>query len=248
MTKKGWIIFVALCVALIGGLIFLQQHNEVDVSKVSTTEVQKASSSDGNIGEHIYGNKDSKVILVEYADYQCPGCNSVYPVLKKVADKYKDKIGYIFRNYPLTSAHPNALAAAAAAESAGLQGKFWEMHNALFENKSSWADLSGDDRTNYFVKLAKNIGGIDTSKFTTDLDNASVRKKIDYDMALGKKDGVTGTPALYINGKDVGNQKVLNGKLVDDSNSDSNASYVWANADDFEEFVIKPALKSAGIE
>ena len=79
------------------------------------------------------------------------------------------------------------------------------------------------------------------------LFRSNIRKKIDYDMALGKKDSVGGTPAMYINSKDVGSQKVLNGKLVSGTNTDTNASYVWANADDFEKFVIQPAMKSAGI-
>ena len=247
MTKKAWIIFAAMCVGLIGGLIFLQQRNQIDVSSVDTTKVQPASSESGHISEHVYGNANSKVLLVEYADFQCPGCNSSYPVTKKVIEKYKDKIGFIFRNYPLTSAHPNALAAAAAAESAGLQGKYWEMHNSLFENRASWVELSGSTRTENFVKLASDIKGLNVEKFKADLENPNIRKKIDYDMALGKKDSVGGTPAMYINGKDVGSQKVLNGKLVSGTNTDTNASYVWANADNFEKFVIQPAMKSAGI-
>ena len=248
MTKKAWIIFAAMCVGLIGGLIFLQQRNQIDVSSVDTTKAQPASSESGDISEHVYGNSNSKVLLVEYADFQCPGCNSSYPVTKKVIEKYKDKIGFIFRNYPLTSAHPNALAAAAAAESAGLQGKYWEMHNSLFENRASWVELSGSTRTENFVKLASDIKGLNIEKFKADLENPNIRKKIDYDMALGKKDNVGGTPAMYINGKDVGSQKVLNGKLVSGTNTDTNASYVWANADDFEKFVIQPAMKSAGID
>lgn len=247
MTKKAWIIFAAMCVGLIGGLIFLQQRNQIDVSNVDTTKAQSASSESGGISDHIYGNANSKVLLVEYADFQCPGCNSSYPVTKKVTEKYKDKIGFIFRNYPLTSAHPNALAAAAAAESAGLQGKYWEMHNSLFENRASWVELSGSTRTENFVKLASDIKGLNVEKFKADLENPNIRKKIDYDMALGKKDSVGGTPAMYINGKDVGSQKVLNGKLVSGTNTDTNASYVWANADNFEKFVIQPAMKSAGI-
>ena len=247
MTKKAWIIFAAMCVGLIGGLIFLQQRNQIDVSSVDTTKAQPASSESGDISEHVYGNSNSKVLLVEYADFQCPGCNSSYPVTKKVIEKYKDKIGFIFRNYPLTSAHPNALAAAAAAESAGLQGKYWEMHNSLFENRASWVELSGSTRTENFVKLASDIKGLNIEKFKADLENPNIRKKIDYDMALGKKDSVGGTPAMYINGKDVGSQKVLNGKLVSGTNTDTNASYVWADADNFEKFVIQPAMKSAGI-
>lgn len=247
MTKKAWIIFALMCIALIGGLVALRQHSQIDVSNVNTSKPQPASSINGNIGDHVYGNANSKVILVEYADFQCPGCNSSYPITKKISEKYRDKIGFIFRNYPLTSAHPNALAAAAAAESAGFQGKYWEMHDTLFENRSSWVELTGTARTDYFVKLASDIKGINVDKFKSDLENPAIRKKIDYDMALGKKDKVSGTPAMYINGKDIGNQKVLDGKLVDSNNNDSNANYVWTKEDTFEKFVIQPALKNAGI-
>ena len=170
----------------------------------------------------------------------------MHPIIKKVVEKYKGQIGYVFRNYPLTNAHPNALAAAAAAESAGVEGKYWEMHDKLFEQRSNWVELTGAARTNYFVSLAAELG-INKDKFSEHLDSASIRKKIDYDLAVGAKAGVGGTPALFIGKKDVGNQKVSNGKIISTSKTDSNATYVWANADDFEKYVIVPALKEHGI-
>jgi protein-disulfide isomerase-like protein with CxxC motif len=101
-------------------------------------------------------------------------------------------------------------------------------------------------RTNYFISLAAELG-INKDKFSEHLDSASIRKKIDYDLAVGAKAGVGGTPALFIGKKDVGNQKVSNGKIISTSKTDSNATYVWANADDFEKYVIVPALKEHGI-
>ena len=247
MTKKSWIIFGAICIGLIGGLIYLSNNNKANVDDVSATDIQVASAENGNIAEHTYGNMDSKVILYEYADYQCPGCYSAYPIIKEVTEKYKDQIGYVFRNYPLTSSHPNALAAAAASESAGLEGKYWEMHNSLFTNRSNWINLLGEERTEYFASLATALG-VDKEKFLSHLDDANVRKKINYDLALGQKAGVSGTPALYIGSKDVGNQKVLNGSIVSSSNTDSSATYVWASAENFEKYVIVPALEENGIE
>ena len=242
MTKRAWIIFAAICVAIIGGLIYLSRNNKVDVANVDPTAIQTAAADNGNIADHTYGNMKSKVILFEYADFQCPGCNSAHPIIKKVVEKYKGQIGYVFRNYPLTNAHPNALAAAAAAESAGVEGKYWEMHDKLFEQRSNWVELTGAARTNYFVSLAAELG-INKDKFSEHLDSASIRKKIDYDLAVGAKAGVGGTPALFIGKKDVGNQKVSNGKIISTSKTDSNATYVWANADDFEKYVIVPALR-----
>ena len=246
MTKKAWIIFAAICVAIIGGMIYLSRGSKVDVTNVNVTDIQSANADNGNIADHTYGNTKSKVMLFEYADFQCPGCSSAYPIIKQIKEKYKDQIGYVFRNFPLTSSHPNALAAAAAAESAGLEGKYWEMHNSLFEHRSEWVDLGGSARTDYFVSLASKIG-LDADTFKGHLDSAEIRKKVNYDLAIGKKAGVSGTPAFYIGSQDVGNQKVLDGKLMPASNSSEQAAYVWSSVENFEKYVIVPALQKNGI-
>lgn len=244
MTKKTWLIFGALCVAVIGGLIYLANNNKVDVSNVDLTKVQAASSQNGNIGEHTYGNMNSKVILTEYADYQCPGCGSSYPVIKQVVEKYKDKIGFVFRNFPLYSIHPNAFAAAAAAEAAGQQGKFWEMHAKIYENQSAWQNLTGSERTDYFVTAAIDLG-LNGDTLRTALDDANIKKKIDFDHALGVKANVSGTPSFFIGTNNVGDKYFKDSKLV--SESTDGAALVWSDATAFETFVIKPALQANGI-
>ena len=120
------------------------------------------------------------------------------------------------------------------------------MHDKLFEQRSNWVELTGAARTNYFVSLAAELG-INKDKFSEHLDSASIRKKINYDFAVGTKAGVSGTPALFIGKKYVGNQRVSNGKIVSTGEVDSGATYVWTNADDFEKYVIIPALKEHGI-
>lgn len=249
MTKKAWIIFATICVALIGGLIYLNKSSKIDVTDVNVKAIQVASADNGNIGDHTYGNMDSKVILIEYGDYQCPGCGEAYPVLKELTEKYKDQMGFVFRNFPLTSIHPNALAAATTAEAAGLQGKFWEAHGALYENQNSWNQLAGADRTNYFVTLAGNIG-VDSNKVqdllngdSTDAKNVS--KKINFDLAIGRKAGVTGTPSLFLNGENIGDKYYLNDKLVNASVKGSNPA--WSDVTAFENLILKPAFKTAGI-
>ncbi len=244
MTKQGWIIFAVLCIGVLGGLIWVSQNNKVDVSNVDLATIQPASEESGNIAEHTFGNSDSKVILFEYADYQCPGCASAYPVVKEVVETYKEQIGFVFRNFPLTSIHPNALAAASAAEAAGLQGKFWEYHDKLYENQQAWSSLSGQDRTAYFTKLAGELS-LDETQFSTDVESNAVKKKVDFDQALGKKAGVTGTPSLFINGKNVGELYVLDGKIVDKNTE--GAEVVWSDADAFGKLVIEPALKENNI-
>ncbi len=245
MTGKAWGIFAALCVAILGGMIFMAQGDKIDVSNIDGNKLQSASTQNGNIGEHIEGKTDSKVVLIEYGDYQCPGCGTAYPIMKNIATKYKDKVAFVFRNFPLYSIHPNAFAAATVAEAAGLQGKFEQMHDKLYESQSSWRDLTGAERTNYFLVLGGQLG-LNTDKMKADLDSANIKKKIDFDTALGKKAQVTGTPAFYLNGKSVGDQYVLDGKIV--PKDTKGASLIWADQATFENLVLNPALKEAGIE
>ncbi len=201
VNKKTWIIFIVICVAVLGGLVFVSRSQKVDVSGVDTSSVLAASDASGNIGDHVYGNKDSKVVLVEYGDFQCPSCEAAYPIVKQVKSEYKDKIAFIFRNNPLPTLHPNAKAAAAAAEAAGLQGKFWEMHDKLYDLQDSWSNQATSERTNTFVSYAKTIGVSNLDKFKADMSSDAVNKKISYDLSLGQKIGVTGTPTFTL-GKD----------------------------------------------
>ncbi len=244
MTKKTWIIFAVICAGIIGGLIYLAGGNKIDVSDINPSVKQTATDKSGQIADHTFGNMDSKVILIEYGDYQCPGCGSAYPVIKEVVEKYKDKMGFIFRNFPLYSLHPNALAAATAAESAAKQGKFWEMHDTLYRNQSDWNQLGASDRTEYFVSQASSLG-LDTAKFRSGFDEKDIQQKINFDVALGKKLGITGTPSFFINNKNVSDIR-YNGDKLDTS---GNTSYplVWTSATAFEKFVIKPALEENGI-
>lgn len=198
MSKTSWIIFsvVTACIFITLGVV--SNSNKVDLSSIDVNKVQKASSKNGNIGDNIFGNKESKVILVEYADFQCPGCGSTHPSIKALVEEYKDKIQYIYRNFPLTY-HSNGKTSAYAAESAGLQDKYWEMHNKIFESQSVWQDLNKEDCVNLFVGYAESLG-LDTEKFKTDIESENVAKKISYDQSLAYKAGVDATPTFVLNG------------------------------------------------
>ena len=119
MSKKTWIVFAVVCVGIIAGLVFLSRGNKIDVSNIDEWQIQPVKELNGNIADHVYGNKNAKVVMIEYGDFQCPGCGTAAPAIKSVAEKYKDNIAFVFRNFPLYSLHPNALAAATAAEAAG---------------------------------------------------------------------------------------------------------------------------------
>lgn len=200
MGTKQWLVFIVIVVAVIGGMVYASVQGRLDVSDISNETASKIIGKEernGQIGDHVYGNKDAKVVLVEYADFQCPGCKSTAPIAKELAEKYKEDMAFVFRNFPLTSMHPNARAAAASVEAAGLQGKYWEMNELVFDAQEIWANAKIEDRTETFIGYARQLE-LDVEKFKTDTASEAVTKKIDFDVAIGKKFGVTGTPAFYI--------------------------------------------------
>jgi len=132
-------------------------------------------------------------------------------------EEYGDSVTLIFRNFPLTSIHPNAKTAAAVAESAGLQGKYWEMHNNLYDLQNEWSSLSATERTGQFQKYAEALG-LDMDQFNSDLSSANVNQKISFDMAIGKEAGVSATPTFYLNGEkldDTVSSGIVQGDLTD---------------------------------
>lgn len=208
MSGKGWLIFGAICVVLFGGLVFYSGRDRIDVSNIDTSKIQSATAASGNIGDHVFGNKDAKVVLIEYGDFQCPGCGSAHPTVKALTEKYKDQLAFVFRNFPLTSIHPNARAAAAAAETAGLHDKYWQMHNALYESQDQWSNVTSDARSNQFASYAEQVG-LNKKAFLADLADKSsqINKKINFDIALGRKTNVSGTPTFYLDGKKLSDDK-----------------------------------------
>ena len=134
---------------------------------------------------------DAKVTVVEFSDFQCPACKAAEPVVVEILNKYKDKIRFVYRNYPLPS-HEFGQIAAQAAEAAALQNKFWEYHDKLFEK-------SPDLKKENLLTIAKDLG-LDLDKFTKDLDSDAVKQKVADDQADGNRAGVTATPTFFING------------------------------------------------
>ncbi len=190
MSKGFWGVIAAIVVVFIG--IYLINSNKSD----STTK----STSTSAATNHTLGKGTSGVTLQEFGDYQCPACSQYHPILKQVVAKYGDAIKFQFSNFPLTSIHPNAFAAARAAEAAGKQNKFWEMHDLLYETQQQWAP--GSDPTPIFDQMAKQLG-LDEVKFKKDYASSEVNSAINADMAKGNQLKVTGTPAFFINGKSI---------------------------------------------
>ncbi|MBR3269815.1 thioredoxin domain-containing protein [Candidatus Saccharibacteria bacterium] len=161
----------------------------------------------GNIGDHVKKDKNGSytgepVYIVEYADFQCEGCASMNPRVNQVIDELDGKLVIIYRNH-LLSYHQNATAAASAAEAAGLQGYWEEYGKALFTNQSEWKYKGGSERTTLFEKYFLEVtnGQGDMEKFRKDIGSSEVSKKISFDMGIGKRIEIPGTPAFFIDGK-----------------------------------------------
>jgi protein-disulfide isomerase len=145
-----------------------------------------------NEKDNIAGEASAAITLVEYGDYQCPHCGHAYPIIKDIQEKMGDSLRFVFRNFPLNELHPQAFMAAVATEAAARQNAFWAMHDIVFENQQS---LNSDNIMDY----AKAID-LDVNQFSSDLQDAALRQKVETDFESGIMSGVNGTPTFFING------------------------------------------------
>lgn len=144
------------------------------------------------VTDHIQGENSASITLVEYGDYQCPHCGAAYPVIKEIQNKFGQQIRFVFRNFPLSDAHPFAFPAAVATEAAALQDKFWEMHDMIFENQQLLSDAG-------LLKMAAGVA-LDLREFRQDVQKKELIQKVEADFESGVRSGVNGTPSFFING------------------------------------------------
>ena len=159
-----------------------------------------ASGAPGAQPPRAAGREGAPLVLEEFGDYQCPPCGQFYPEIERLRAEYGDRLRLVFRHYPLTQAHPNALVAAHAAEAAGFQNRFWEMHDRLFRNQRDWAK-AGDARA-VFDGYARALG-LDAARFARDMNGGEADARIVADHERAKSLGVTGTPTFFLNGREV---------------------------------------------
>lgn len=216
MDKRFWAIIGIIIIAFAGVVVFNSKKE---------TATDKNGTKIADTTSHYIGKLDSNVTLTEYGDYQCSACKSFYPVTKQVKEKYGDRVRFQFRNLPLTSIHPNAFAGARAAEAADIQGKFWEMHDLLYENQdpygtSGWV-ASKDPLSQYFVKYAEQLG-LDTAKFRKDFASTVVNTRINADLdAFKATNEPLSTPTFFINGKKVDSNRLLDNQSPPQPSVDS---------------------------
>lgn len=198
MTKEAKIIIGIGTIVILGAVIL--GLNQSDPAEPSNSIDSIALLREGS---HMTRTKEARVQIVEFGDYQCPACGAVHPAIKQLLTDYKDNanVNFVFRNFPLPM-HRNALIAAEAAEASGAQGKFWEMHDKLYENQNEWAEKS--DSLELFINYAQSLG-LNIEKFKADIQNHNFVNVIKADTNDGQSLGIPGTPTFFINGEQLSN-------------------------------------------
>ncbi|OGM24872.1 hypothetical protein A2962_04180 [Candidatus Woesebacteria bacterium RIFCSPLOWO2_01_FULL_39_61] len=195
-TKKLRGIFIGLIVLGVIGFVGYKTY------KFFTTPAPAVlpQSIELTDSDWIRGDKNSKAILIEYGDFQCPACANYFPLVEKLSQDITSDFTFVYRQFPLTTIHPNAMPAAKAAEAAGKQGKFWEMYKILYEKQDEWAeDRNAKDKfTSYAEELSLN-----KDQFLSDFDNSQTEEDVKADMLSGNRLNVDSTPTFFLNGKKV---------------------------------------------
>lgn len=184
LKKHFWKIAVVAVVVLIGGSIVYSKQAAEKANEGVTVEA------------HVKGNPEASVSLVEYSDFQCPACGQFYPYVKEIMEEYGDQVRFEYRHFPLINIHPQAVPAARAAEAAGQQGQFWQMHDKLFEGQNTWSKSSNP--TGFFRQYAEELG-LDMNTFNRHLGSSVIEEAIMSGFNDARDRGFTGTPTFMLN-------------------------------------------------
>jgi protein-disulfide isomerase len=202
VSKPVMVIIAAILLAAGAGYL-LTRDRSVMSSPAPGTPVALQSGTG-----HARGPANAPITLVEFGDYQCPTCGHYYPIVEEVLHRFPTQVRFEFHHFPLVNAHHNALAAATAAEAAGEQNHFWEMHDMLYKHQDDWSNSA--DPEDIFAGYATQIG-IDVNKFRQDMQSPAVGHRITDDVVRALDAKVPGTPTFLINGK-----MITTPKTVDD--------------------------------
>src|SRR5258708_6832508 len=190
---KGLIITVLITLAILVGGIFLLSKGGNSPQKPVIVSSDLLIHPDS----HQTASGSAKVVLVEFGDYQCPACGIAYPTVKQILKDYGNEINLVFRNFPLPQ-HKISQISAEAAEAANVQGKFWPMHDKLYETQNDWGD--SDKPLDKFLVYAKDLG-LDVNKFKADVTSNKYQDLIQRDITDGNNIGVNATPSFFVNGQ-----------------------------------------------
>lgn len=192
-------IIVSVLIIILGVFFVSKTSNPPSVNKEETKNILTVRNDDW-----VKGPAEATITLIEYLDFECEACRAYYPTVKQLKEEYKDNIRFVVRYFPLPG-HKNSMTSALAVEAAGKQGKFWEMHDVLYENQKDWGEKAVSD-PGVFEAYAKQIG-LDMDKYKNDVNNNELKERINRDKNSGITLGVQGTPTFFINGERIPNPK-----------------------------------------
>lgn len=187
---------------LFGAAIFGFVKIAPDLAKKQTASLSLAV----NENDWFKGGENAPVALVEYSDFQCPACASYAPLIKALAEEFGGGLKIVYRHFPLNQIHKNADLAARTAEAAGQQGKFWGMHDLIFDNQKQWSDARKAEAEKIFAGFAEKLG-LNAEKFSYDVQSKEIEKAVAEDLASGNGSAVQGTPTFFLNGKKIQNPR-----------------------------------------
>ena len=202
-----FVIIGVVLAAVVVGIALMSRPNNANTSTQQPTQNTLLSSASapqrtptaGAPNPHARGGEKAAVTLEEFSDFQCPACGGLDPGLRSISRDYGERVRWVFRNFPL-SMHKYAFIAARAAEAAGAQGKFWEMHDLLYDNQKDWVDAP--EPRDLFASYAARLG-LDVQRFRADLDRQDLADRIKADYERGISLNVRGTPTIFINGREL---------------------------------------------
>lgn len=197
-TVAFWGISALVLGGMVFGMVKIASRNSPD-NKVPLSLTSAIIESDW-----IRGNKEAKVVLTEYSDFQCPACASYHGIVEQLHNDFGDRLAIIYRHFPLRQIHANAEIAALSAEAAGKQDKFWEMHDMIFENQKKWEAVKNAEEI--FIGYAEELG-LNSEQFKNDLESKELEDKVEADYQSGVKAGVNHTPTFFVNGAEIQNPR-----------------------------------------
>lgn len=184
--------FLVLTFALAGAILFAGRGGSTVVGQVTPPSEN----------DHVRGSLTAKAVLIEYSDFECPACGAYFPYIEDMKKEFGNDLAVVYRHFPLAQ-HKHAKAAAIAAEAAGKQGKFWEMHDVIFRNQSAWAGK--DNASEFFATYAKEIG-LNVATFETDLTDKALEERVENDTIAGIAARIASTPTFFLNGEPIAPQ------------------------------------------
>lgn len=195
INKKGFLASFIVIILFVSALFGIWKLTSKSIAPAKPISLPIKST------DWVKGNKKAKAALIEYSDFQCPACAAYQPIVKKLSETYGNRIAIVYRHFPLPQ-HKNAEKAAYAAEAAGRQDKFWEMHDLIFKNQEDWSE--SPDAEKLFLAYAKELK-LNENQFNKDVKSETVKQKIADNLVSGQKLSVNATPTFFLNGEKLEN-------------------------------------------